>query len=102
MKGVLICLDSAVQTVGGAMQTSFPKKHIPLIVRVLLGLLLATISLDGGLFLIVVWMRTMHQHWVRDRLVQFNKQTLNPTTLKIAGRRSSMYAALKHAGRRSG
>jgi|GEM_PF-534015 len=85
------------------MQTSFLKKHMPLIVRVLCGLLIATISVVGGLFLIViVWVRTMHQPWLRDRLVRFNKQILNPTTLKIAGRRSSIYATLKHIGRRSG
>jgi len=79
------------------------KKHMSLIVRVLCGLLIATISVVGGLFLIViVWVRTMHQPWLRDRLVRFNKQILNPTTLKIAGRRSSIYATLKHIGRRSG
>ncbi len=104
MKEGLRCLvGSALQKEGGTMQTSFPQKHIPLIVRILMGLLIATISLGGGLFLIVVvWVRTMHQQGFRDRLVQFNKQTLNPTTLKIAGRRSSIYAAIKHVGRRSG
>jgi hypothetical protein len=85
------------------MQTSLPKKHLPLLVRVLFGLLTATLSVVGGLFLIViVWVRTMHQQRFRERWVRFNKQTLNPTTLKIAGRRSSAYAALKHVGRRSG
>jgi hypothetical protein len=85
------------------MQTSLTKKHIPLIVRVLLGLLLSPIVVVGGLVLIViVWMRTMHYQWFREKLIQFNKQTLNPATLKIAGRRSSVYAALKHVGRRSG
>ena len=85
------------------MQTSLPKKHLPLSVRVLCGLLTATISVVGGLVLIViVWVRTMHQPWFRERLVRFNKQVLNPTTLKIAGRRSSAYATLKHVGRRSG
>lgn len=96
-------LDSILKKVGRTMQTSFPKKHIPLIVRVFLGLLLAPIVVVGGLFLIVVaWMRTMHSPWFRERWVRFNKQTLNPTTLKIAGRRSSVYATLKHVGRRSG
>ncbi len=85
------------------MQTPFPKKHTPLIVRVLFGFLTATICVVGGLVLIViVWVRTMHQPWFRDRLVRFNKQILNPTTLKIAGRRSSIYATIKHVGRRSG
>jgi hypothetical protein len=85
------------------METSESKKHIPLIVRVLLGLLLAPIVVVGGLFLIVVvWMRTMHIQWLREKLIRFNKQTLNPATLKIAGHRSSIYATLKHVGRRSG
>jgi hypothetical protein len=85
------------------MQTSFPKKHRPVIVRVLLGFLLAPIDVVGGLFLIVVvWMRTMHNQWFREKLIRFNERTLNPTTLKIAGRRSSVYAALKHVGRHSG
>ncbi len=85
------------------MQTSVSKKHIPLIVRILLGLLLAPIVVVAGLMLIlIVWMRTMHLQWFREKLIRFNKQTLNPATLKIAGRRSSVYAALKHVGRRSG
>ena len=44
----------------------------------------------------------MHIQWLREKLIRFNKQTLNPTTFKIAGRRSSIYATLKHVGRRSG
>jgi hypothetical protein len=85
------------------MQTLESKKHIPLIVRILLGLLLAPIVVVAGLMLIIiVWMRTMHIQWLREKLIRFNKQTLNPSTLKIAGRRSSVYATLKHVGRRSG
>jgi hypothetical protein len=99
----LCCLGSFLQKVGSTMQTLLPKKHLPLIVRVLCGLLTATISVVGGLVLIViVWVRTMHHPWFRERLVRFNKQIFNPTTLKIAGRRSSAYATLKHVGRRSG
>lgn len=44
----------------------------------------------------------MHHQWLREKLIRFNKRTLNPPTLKIAGRRSSIYATLKHVGRRSG
>ena len=44
----------------------------------------------------------MHIPWFREKVIRFNKQTLNPFTLKIAGRRSSVYATLKHVGRRSG
>ena len=85
------------------MQTSVSKKHRPLIVRVLPGLLLAPLVFVAGLMLIViVWMRIMHIQWFREKVIRFNKQTLNPATLKIAGGRSSVYATLKHIGRRSG
>src|SRR6266487_6050416 len=85
------------------MQTPVTKRHMPLIVRVLLGLLLAPIAFVAGLMLIlIVWMRTLHILWVREKFIRFNKQTLNPTTLKIAGGRSGVYATVKHVGRRSG
>jgi hypothetical protein len=85
------------------MQTPVSKKHMPLIVRVLLGLLLAPIAFVAGLMLIlIVWMRTMHIPWLREKFIRFNKQTLNPATLKIAGGRSSVYATVKHVGRSSG
>ncbi len=85
------------------MQTPVSKRHIPLIVRVFLGLLLAPIAFVVGLMLIlIVWMRTMHIRWFREKIIRFNKQTLNPTTLKIAGGRSSVYATVKHVGRHSG
>jgi len=74
-----------------------------LIVRVLLGLLLAPLVFVAGLMLIViVWMRIIHIQWFREKVIRFNKQTLNPATLKMAGGRSSVYATLKHIGRRSG
>ncbi len=76
---------------------------MPLIVRVLLGLIIAPVAIIAGLMLVlIVWMRTMHIAWFREKIIRFNKQTLNPTTLKIAGGRSSVYAAIKHIGRRSG
>lgn len=85
------------------MQTSSPKKRIPLILRLLFGALLATLSVIGGLFLIVVvWVRTMHHPWFRDRLIRLNKQTLNPITLKRAGHYASIYTSVKHVGRHSG
>jgi hypothetical protein len=85
------------------MQIPESKKHRSLIVRVLLVLILAPIAIVAGLMLIlIVWMRTMHIAWFREKIIRFNKQTLNPTTLKIAGGRSSVYAAIKHIGRRSG
>jgi hypothetical protein len=95
--------SSTLQKVGKTMQTPVAKKHMPLIVRVLLGLLLAPIAFVAGLMLIlIVWMRTMHIPWLREKFIRFNKQTLNPATLKIAGGRSSVYATVKHVGRRSG
>jgi hypothetical protein len=85
------------------MQTHSQQKHMPLIVRVLFGFLLATFSLVGGLLLITVALiRAMHQKWFRDRMRRFNKGILNPTTLKIAGGRSGIYASIKHVGRHSG
>jgi hypothetical protein len=85
------------------MQTPVTKRHMPLIVRVLLGLFLAPIAFVAGLMLIlIVWMRTLHIPWVREKFIRFNKETLNPATLNIAGGRSGVYATLKHVGRRSG
>ena len=76
---------------------------MPLIVRVLSGLLLAPIVFVAGLMLIlIVWMRTMHIPWLREKFIRFNIQTLNPATLKIAGGRSTVYATVKHVGRSSG
>ena len=54
------------------------------------------------MLILIVWMRTLHILWVREKFIRFNKQTLNPTTLKIAGGRSGVYATVKHVGRRSG
>ena len=75
---------------------------MPVLVRVFLGLLLAPIVVVSGLMLIIVWMRTMHYPWFREKFIRFNKQSLNPVTLKIAGHSSSVYAALLHVGRHSG
>jgi hypothetical protein len=85
------------------MQAPVSKRHISLIGRVLFGLLLAPIAFVAGLMLIlIVWMRTLHIPWVREKFIRFNKETLNPMTLKIAGGRSGVYATVKHVGRRSG
>lgn len=86
------------------MQTLVSKRHIPVIVRVLLGLLLAPIVVVAGLMLYsIVWMRAMHIQWFREKYLRYNKETQNPATLKkIAEGRSSVHAAVKHVGRRSG
>jgi hypothetical protein len=80
-----------IQKEGKTMQTPVSNKHISLIMRVFLGLLLAQIAFVAGLMLIlIVWMRTMHIPWLRKKFIRFNKETLNPATLKIAGDRSSV------------
>jgi hypothetical protein len=86
------------------MQTPESKKHMPLIVRVLLGLFLAPIVVVAGFMLYsIVWMRAMHIQWFREKYLRYNKETQNPATLKkIAEGRSSVHAAVKHVGRRSG
>jgi hypothetical protein len=92
-----------MQKVGRMMKTPVSKKHMPLIVRILLGVFLAPIVFVAGLMLIlIVWMRTMHIPWMREKFIRFNKQTLNPATLKVAGGRSGVYATVKHVGRSSG
>jgi hypothetical protein len=85
------------------MQTSESKKHIPLVVRVFLGLLLAPIVVVTGFMLFsIVWMRAMRIKWFREKSLRHNKETRNRATLKIAGGRSGVYAIVKHVGRRSG
>jgi hypothetical protein len=85
------------------MKTQVSRKHVPLIVRAILGLLFTPIIIVAGLMLIlIVWMRTMRIQWFREKFIRFNKQTLNPATLKIAGGRSGVYATVKHVGRSSG
>lgn len=39
---------------------------------------------------------------IRDRVRVFNKRSLNPVTLRFAGRRFSPYGVVRHIGRRSG
>ncbi len=86
------------------MQTLVSKRHIPVIVRVLLGLLLAPIVVVAGFWLYsIVWMRAMRIQWFQEKSLRHNKETRNRATLKkIAEGRSSVLAAVKHVGRRSG
>jgi hypothetical protein len=73
------------------------------LLRVCLSFFIAVTSLIGAFFLLSILLaRIMHVKELRDRIRRFNKQTLNPAALKIAGNRSRIYAALKHVGRRSG
>lgn len=104
---ILVEMSSTVSTLqkeSTTMQTLVSKRHIPVIVRVLLGLLLAPIVVVAGLMLYsIVWMRAMHIQWFREKYLRYNKETQNPATLKkIAEGRSSVHAAVKHVGRRSG
>jgi hypothetical protein len=46
--------------------------------------------------------RAMHNPRWRNSIRQFNRRTLNPLTLRMAGNRLRIYAALQHTGRRSG
>ncbi len=95
------------------MKSLVSKRHMPVIVRVLLGLFLAPIVVVAGFLLVsIVWMRATHIQWVREKYLRYNKEIQNPAALKqIAEGRSSMLeaivardlmAAVKHVGRRSG
>jgi hypothetical protein len=85
------------------MQIPAQKQPMPLIVRVLFGFLLVTLSLVGGLLLLAIALiRAMRNTWFRDRLRGLNKGRINPMTLKFAGGRSGMWVTLKHVGRHSG
>ena len=85
------------------MQILSQKKPMPLIVRVLFGVLLATLSLVGGLLLLIIaLMRAMRTKWFRERLRGLNKGRVNPMTLKFAGGRSGIWVTLTHVGRHSG
>jgi len=79
------------------------RKQTPRLIRVFFGILITTISIVGGFFLISIALaKAMHQKELRDKIRRFNRQTLNPLTLKIAGNRLRVYASLKHVGRHSG
>jgi hypothetical protein len=85
------------------MQTLSQKKPMPLIVRVLFGVLLATLSVVGGLLLLLIAViRAMRTKWFRDKLRGVNKGRINPMTLKFAGGRVGIWVTLKHVGRCSG
>ncbi|MGZ3637612.1 MAG: hypothetical protein ACXVCX_07205 [Ktedonobacterales bacterium] len=57
-----------------------------------------------GAFLVasIALARAMRNPALRDRIRGFNRRRLNPLTLRIAGNRTRIYAALEHTGRRSG
>ncbi len=94
---------STLQKVGKTLQTPVSKRHMPLIARVLLALSLAPIAFVAGLMLIsILWFRAQHIPWLREKIIRHNKRATNPTTLKNAGGRSSVYGVVKHVGRRSG
>ncbi len=85
------------------MQLYAAKKRSSLLLRLLCTALFATLCMAGGLFLlVVVWVRLMRYPRIRGRLIHWNKQTLNPITLKRAGHQASIYASVKHVGRHSG
>jgi deazaflavin-dependent oxidoreductase (nitroreductase family) len=85
------------------MQTQLQKSRTPLIARVFLWLLIITISASGAFILASIALaKAMRLEWTRDRIRQFNRRTLNPATLSIAGNRLRIYSAIEHMGRRSG
>ncbi len=86
------------------MQTQLQeRKQTPRTFRVFFGLLIATTSFVGAFFLISIALaKAMHQKGLRDSIRRFNRRTLNPLTLKIAGNRLRVYASVKHIGLRSG
>jgi deazaflavin-dependent oxidoreductase (nitroreductase family) len=85
------------------MQLPAQKQPMPLIVRVLFGVLLATLSLVGGLLLLAIGLiRAMRTTWFRERLRRLNKGRINPMILKLAGGPSGVWVRLTHVGRRSG
>ena len=73
------------------------------IVRVFLRLLFIISSLAVIFFLMAIALgKVMQQKGVRDAIRRFNRQRVNPITLRSAGTPSSDYAAITHVGRRSG
>jgi hypothetical protein len=85
------------------MQTQLQKPRAPLFLRVLLWLLIITISASGAFLLVSIALaKAMRLEWTRDRIRRFNRRTLNPATLNIAGNRLRIYSAIEHVGRRSG
>lgn len=56
------------------------------------------LALLMGIFLVALQKLRAFREWER----RFNKRTLNPAVLKLAGRPSSLYAVVHHVGRHSG
>ena len=87
------------------MQTQLQEqqRRTPLILRVFLGFLIS-IAATAGIFLLlsIALTKAMQQKGLRDKIRAFNKHTLNPATLNIAGNRLRIYSSVKHVGRRSG
>jgi|SRR6266516_1587625 len=87
------------------MQTQLQEqqRRTALILRVFLGFLIG-ITATVGIFLLlsIILVKAMQQKGLRDKIRAFNKYTLNPATLNIAGNRLRIYSSVKHVGRRSG
>jgi deazaflavin-dependent oxidoreductase (nitroreductase family) len=85
------------------MQAQLQNRRTPLILRVLLWLLILTVSAGGAFLLLSIALaKAMRLEWTRDRIRSFNRRTLNAATLNIAGNRLRIYSAIEHVGRRSG
>ena len=84
------------------MQTQLQKPRAPIVLRVFLWLLIITASAGGAFILASIALaKAMRLEWTRDRIRHFNRRTLNPAMLNIAGNRLRIYAAIEHVGRRS-
>jgi hypothetical protein len=84
------------------MQIEQQEQQFPRL-RVFLRILLIVSSLVGTFFLIaVVLVKAMQQKEVSEKIRGFNKRTLNPLTLKVAGNRLRVYASVQHIGRHTG
>jgi deazaflavin-dependent oxidoreductase (nitroreductase family) len=103
MATIQVTENSLIVPIEGVEQIPSQKTHMPLIVRVLFGFLLVTLSLVGGLLLIIIALiRAMRIKWFRERLRGLNKGRVNPMTLNFAGGRSGIWVTLTHVGRHSG
>lgn len=79
------------------------QRRAPVVLRVVAGLFITLTSIIGVLFLLSIALaRAIRREELRDRIRGFNRRTLNPMTLKIAGNRWRIYGTMHHVGRRSG
>jgi deazaflavin-dependent oxidoreductase (nitroreductase family) len=86
------------------MQTSLQEqKRASSILSAFFKLILTLTFLEvAGILISIALEKAMQKSGLRNSIRRFNKRTLNPLTLKVAGNRLGIYASLEHVGRRSG